>query len=212
LRLSQLTAITVENLGIPAQAPPISSLYVNDEDFTPLGQIGRSVRGTIVKGRHIPTGALVTMKRFHKVNEMHYLRGVLIPASFSHPTIVPVFGCTPFSVAQVLILPLMETGSLQSVLDEVGSGKAPDWWTLPAKMIILSGVAAGLAFLYDRHVVHRNLKPTNILLDANHEPKISDFDVSMSEPLDASFRDLWNDHWPEMHDLIYLSPETRERP
>jgi hypothetical protein len=150
LRASRPTALSVENLGIPVPAPLISSLYVDEEHFEVLDNIGRVLRRMLSKVCHLPTGALVAMKRFDEPEEIYCQREVLILARFCHPTILSVLGCTTFSDRPAIIQPLMEAGSLQSVLNHVRSPKAPRWWTLPAKMIILSGVATGVAVLHDR--------------------------------------------------------------
>ncbi|KAG2559184.1 hypothetical protein PVAP13_8NG295888 [Panicum virgatum] len=51
-----------------------------------------------------------------------------------------------------------------------------DWASLSQ---ILEGVAQGIHYLHEQHVVHMDLKPNNILLDSDMNPKIIDFEVSM---------------------------------
>jgi interleukin-1 receptor-associated kinase 1 len=53
-----------------------------------------------------------------------------------------------------------------------------DW---PARSQIMKGVAEGLLYLHKHcglHVIHGDLKPSNILLDLNMHPKISDFGLA----------------------------------
>ena len=56
-------------------------------------------------------------------------------------------------------------------------------------MNICIGVAQGLAFLHDNarpHIVHRDIKASNILLDKDLTPKISDFGLAKLLPSDVS--------------------------
>lgn len=60
-----------------------------------------------------------------------------------------------------------------SVSGKVGSSPCHLPWE--ARLKIAKGVARGLAYLHEKKHVHANLKPSNILLDSNMEPKIGDF-------------------------------------
>ena len=44
---------------------------------------------------------------------------------------------------------------------------------------IIEGIAQGVQYLHEEHVVHMDVKPSNILLDSNMNPKITDFNISM---------------------------------
>ena len=45
-------------------------------------------------------------------------------------------------------------------------------------MIIIFGIASGMSYLVDHSILHNDLKPSNVLLDENFNPKISDFGLS----------------------------------
>jgi serine/threonine protein kinase len=170
----------------PPSAPPdLSTLYINPAEYEEVSRVGLGAYGTVTKARESSTGLLVAMKKLLRADELHYDREVRNAASFAHPTILSVMGCTPFCEYPIIIMPFVEGGSLQDVIEEVAKGRPPEWWTFTAKMIILFGVAVGVRTLHERRVMHRDLKPGNVLLDGNHEPKISDFGCSKSVPPDA---------------------------
>ncbi|KMT13851.1 hypothetical protein BVRB_4g076950 [Beta vulgaris subsp. vulgaris] len=74
---------------------------------------------------------------------------------------------------------LVEMGSLENHLFGDDPDKKPmDWFT---RMKIASGAANGLEYLHDKAnppIIYRDLKPSNILLDENYEPKLSDFGLA----------------------------------
>ena len=51
-------------------------------------------------------------------------------------------------------------------------------WDDTKKLIYFYGIASGMAYLHSHNIIHRNLKPGNILLDEHLYPKISGFDIS----------------------------------
>ena len=52
-----------------------------------------------------------------------------------------------------------------------------DAFTGTERSIVLYGVAQGIKFLHDKHVVHSNLQPSNVLLDGNREPRVCEFGI-----------------------------------
>jgi small GTP-binding protein len=205
-----IRAIIVENLGLPGDIPDISHFYLDIRDFSwnehPLAA---SNLAKVYQGRRLSTGEVVAIKMLYpdRCTEVNYKREVLIPAGISHPTLLPVIGCTPFSLMGrdpvIIVTPFMEGGSLQSVLARVQIGKAPQWWSFTAKMNILYGIAVGLHILHSHRIVHRDLKPGNVVLDDKHEPKICDFGLSKVIPVGAA-SDCSN---YDMGTLGYQAPE-----
>jgi serine/threonine protein kinase len=166
----------------PVLSPPdISTLYINPDEYEVLSPTRSGAYGAVSKAVHKPTGLVVAMKKLFRADPEHYGREVENAASFVHSAILPVIGCTPFCSQPIIITPFMAGGSVQSIIsamNEDAKGDPPDWWTFTAKLIILFGVAAGVGTLHERRVMHRDLKPDNVLLDGNHEPKIGDFGCS----------------------------------
>ncbi|GMI70976.1 hypothetical protein like AT5G06940 [Hibiscus trionum] len=94
-------------------------------------------------------------------------------AKMRHKNVIKILGFCHSDVSVFLIYEFLEKGSLGDLICR------PDFqlqWS--ARLRVAVGVAQGLAYLhkgYVPHMLHRNLKSTNILLDADYEPKLTDF-------------------------------------
>lgn len=105
---------------------------------------------------------------------------VEIHASLKHESILPLIG---FSVPRhcdenySIITPFMENDTLEKLLKKVGCGNAPlNWGTI--QVINIFGIAAGMTYIHQCDVIHRNLNTGNVFLDENYHPKITSFNVS----------------------------------
>lgn len=93
-----------------------------------------------------------------------FLREISIWQGLAHPNIVRVYA------VNVLPVPYVETEYLERTLADLETPLDP------ARAIeLVRGIAAGLAYAHARGVVHRDLKPGNILLAADATPKIADW-------------------------------------
>lgn len=71
----------------------------------------------------------------------------------------------------------------------IGSGHSNIQFSWSARSKICIGVARGLAFLHEElkpHIVHRDIKASNILLDKDLTPKIADFGLAKLFPINAT--------------------------
>ena len=103
-----------------------------------------------------------------------------------HRNIVPLVGYYAAPHFNLLIYELMPNGSLDGILhargkEEEGEKKRQALLDWPARYKIALGVARGLAYLHHDcipHVIHRDIKSSNILLDGNMEARVSDFGLA----------------------------------
>ena len=120
-------------------------------------------------------------------------------AKLSHPNIVQVYdaGEGEFEGRETsfIVMEYVPGGDLKRLLDERGALSG-------GELARLSGVAAGLAHAHARGVIHRDIKPHNILLDENRRPKLADFGIARA--LDATFATRTGSY---LGTALYSSPE-----
>jgi tRNA A-37 threonylcarbamoyl transferase component Bud32 len=85
-----------------------------------------------------------------------------------HPGVVPLFGCVPDE--RTVVTRFLQGGSLADVLE-----KEQPWWDGTAKSIVVGGIVLAMIEAHRLGVVHRDLRPDNILLDELHRPRICEF-------------------------------------
>lgn len=109
-------------------------------------------------------------------------REIGILARVQHPTIIKFHGFSLHDFEDkknpTIIMDYMEKGSLLNLLLNEQKGLGPDNWDNTRRQIVLVGIARGMMILHSHHVIHRDLKPGNILLDENLHPHITDFGLS----------------------------------
>ncbi len=103
-------------------------------------------------------------------------------ARLSHPNIVQVFDAGEAELdgkkVSYIVMEYVPGGDLKDLIDKQGSLRDEDLARLGA------GAAAGLAHAHERGVIHRDVKPHNVLIDAYGEPKLTDFGIARA--LDAT--------------------------
>ncbi|KAG8643460.1 hypothetical protein MANES_11G040521v8 [Manihot esculenta] len=103
-------------------------------------------------------------------------REIMVVKSVSHTNLVELVGYCIDGTNRLLILKYFPNGSLRSKLH--GNGNVLDW---EKRMKIATGSAKGLEYLHEHcnsKIIHLDIKPNNILLDQDFEPKITDFGLA----------------------------------
>nr|CAH7720076.1 unnamed protein product [Callosobruchus chinensis] len=150
---------------------------LSDDDFEKLGELGSGNGRVVTKVRHKCSGLIMARKLIHlevkpaiKKQIIRELK-VLHECNFAH--IVGFYGAF-YSDGEISIcMEYMDAGSLDLILKK--AGRIPE--NILAK--ITSAVLKGLSYLRDKHsIMHRDVKPSNILINSSGEIKICDFGVS----------------------------------
>lgn len=98
-------------------------------------------------------------------------REIKLIASLEHPAIVPIYDAGEVNEQPYFVMRFMNGGSLSDVIEK---GPIP----IDDTARTIERIAQGLAYAHRKGVIHRDLKPDNILFDETGEPFISDFGVA----------------------------------
>ncbi|PWA39666.1 EF-hand domain pair, Serine/threonine protein kinase, striated muscle-specific [Artemisia annua] len=164
---------------------PDNFCIVNPESFIKkANEIGGGVFGTVYKAPIGEDGSdALAVKKLVVSNMIPYPedfdREVRVLGKLRHPNLVSLKGYYWTPKLQLLVTDFVPNGSLQTKLHERPPSSPSLSWLNRFK--ILLGTAKGLAYLHHSFrppIVHYNIKPNNILLDDNLNPKISDFGLT----------------------------------
>lgn len=150
---------------------------LKDEDFEPICELGAGNGGVVNKVRHKPSCLVMARKLIHleikPAIRNQIIRELQVLHECNSPYIVGFYGAF-YSDGEISIcMEHMDGGSLDQVLKE--AGRMPE--EILGKVSI--AVLRGLGYLRDKHqIMHRDVKPSNILVNSRGEIKLCDFGVS----------------------------------
>ncbi|CAI7752015.1 unnamed protein product [Closterium sp. NIES-53] len=143
--------------------------------------LGTGRDGSVYKAR-LPDGTTVAVKRLTQRNLDQSAREFRFEveslAHARHPNLVALLGCCAEEDERMLVYEFVPNGSLDAWLHQNSNMEPIDW---PMRMHIAIGCARGLSHLHeglDMKVVHRDVKASNVLLDAQWNPKLGDFAIA----------------------------------
>ncbi|CAL4997751.1 unnamed protein product [Urochloa decumbens] len=182
----------------------LSMLAAATNNFAKDNKLGEGGFGEVFKGI-LPDGEVIAVKRLskHSSQGFHELKNELVlVAKLKHRNLVQLMGVC-LKEEKLLVYEYMPNRSLDTILIDPVKRQQLDW---SKRIMIICGIARGLLYLHEESrmkVIHRDLKPSNVLLDADMNPKISDFGLARAFVRDQS-RDVTI---RPVGTLGYMSPE-----
>jgi len=165
------------------------------EDFDIRYCIGTGAYGSVYKAQ-LPCGRVVALKKLHGYEaevptfDESFRNEVRILSGIKHRNIVKLYGFCLHKRIMFLIYQYMERGSLFSVLYDDVEAMEFNW---RKRLNVVKGVAFGLSYLHHDctpPIVHRDVSTSNILLNSEWQPSVSDFGTARLLQYDSSNRTI----------------------
>ncbi|ONI12996.1 hypothetical protein PRUPE_4G196400 [Prunus persica] len=167
-----------EDLELPSFSLP--TLITATDNFSFNMKLGEGGFGSVYKGRLVD-GQEIAVKRLSQSSRQgiaEFKNEVILIAKLQHRNLVKLLGYCIQGEERLLIYEYMPNKSLDFYIFDQNQGRLLDW---SQRFPIICGIARGLLYLHQDsrlRIIHRDLKASNVLLDKEMNPKISDFGMA----------------------------------
>ncbi|XP_042951865.1 probable leucine-rich repeat receptor-like serine/threonine-protein kinase At3g14840 isoform X3 [Carya illinoinensis] len=186
---SSATEHDLRGLDLKTGTFTLRQIKTATNNFDVANKIGEGGFGSVYKGL-LSDGTMMAVKQLSsksKQGNREFLNEIGMISALQHPHLVKLYGCCVEGNQLLLVYEYMENNSLARALFGPEEDQLQlDW---PTRHRICVGIARGLAYLHEESIlkiVHRDIKATNVLLDKNLNPKISDFGLAKLDDEDNS--------------------------
>lgn len=172
--------------------------------FSVLDTLGGGGMGTVYRARDVALERIVALKVLPEdLNEPELIerfkREARAQARLSHPNVVPIYYIGEQDGRHFFAMELVQGRSLDQLLDEDG----PIDWRVALEYMI--DVAHALKQAHERGLIHRDLKPGNLLLTPEGRVKVADF--GLAKPLEEGADAALTQEGEFMGTPMYIAPE-----
>jgi len=147
-----------------------------------LDKLGQGAMGIVYKAMDPNIGRIVALKTMTQSASLpeaqkkeyadRFFREAKAAGSLQHPNIVTIYDMDEDEGTPYIVMEYVEGTSLAKLIEE--KGRIP--WDEAVR--IIKQTAEGLSFAHEKGIVHRDIKPDNILIDKNGRPVVTDFGIA----------------------------------
>ncbi|KAL6853473.1 hypothetical protein ACP4OV_019502 [Aristida adscensionis] len=158
----------------------LEAILAATDSFAAHAKIGEGGFGPVYMGK-LEDGQEVAVKRLSRRSMQgagEFKNEVKLIAKLQHRNLVRLLGCCIDEDERMLVYEYMHNQSLDTFIFDEGKRRSLRW---KKRFEIILGIARGLLYLHEDsrfRIIHRDLKASNVLLDRNMIPKISDFGIA----------------------------------
>ncbi|XP_048557373.1 cysteine-rich receptor-like protein kinase 10 [Triticum urartu] len=177
-----LDIFTLNELEINIELPSVSfeEISTATNNFSNNNMIGRGSFGVVYKGI-FGGGKEAAVKRLSKISRQaadEFKNEVILVTKLKHKNLVQLLAYCAHEDEKLLVYEYLHNKSLDAFLFDTTRRSILDW---PTRFKVIKGLARGLLYLHEDSrltIIHRDIKASNVLLDAKMNPKISDFGIA----------------------------------
>ncbi|KAK4590143.1 hypothetical protein RGQ29_020620 [Quercus rubra] len=165
-----------------------STIRAATNNFSDANKLGKGGFGIVYMGK-LSNGQQIAVKRLSRNSQQgdsEFKNEVLLVAKLQHRNLVRLLGFCLEGNERLLIYEFVPNRSLDYYIFDPMKCENISW---EMRFKIIRGIARGLLYLHEDsrlRIIHRDLKASNILLDAEMNPKISDFGMARIFELDQT--------------------------